>query len=92
MVHPMRIIALVTVSASLLLAACAGYSPECVTGTGTKDCAAGTMGHQQMVQQQQGEETVASIDDARCRAYAVPGSREYLACRQRASSARSTGR
>ncbi len=88
----MHIFALVTVSASLLLAGCAGYSPECVTGTGSKDCAPGTMGHQQMVQQQQGEETVASIDDARCRAYAAPGSMEYLACRRRATSARSSPR
>jgi hypothetical protein len=50
--------------AALLLAGCAGYSPECVTGTGTKDCAPGTMGHQQMMQEREGDETVASIDDA----------------------------
>ena len=85
--HP---IALMTLAA-LLLAGCAGYSPECVTGTGTKDCAPGTMGHQQMTQEQQGEETVASIDDARCRAYATPRSGEYLACRQRAAKSRSAG-
>jgi len=78
--------------ATLLLAGCAGYSPECVTGTGTKDCAPGTMGHQQMTQEKQGEDTVASIDDARCRAFAAPGSSEYLACRQRASGSRSAGR
>ena len=86
--HP---IALMTLAA-LLLAGCAGYSPECVTGTGTKDCAPGTMGHQQMTQEKQGEETVASIDDARCRTYATPGSGEYLACRQRAAKSRSAGR
>jgi hypothetical protein len=85
--HP---IALMTLAA-LLLAGCAGYSPECVTGTGTKDCAPGTMGHQQMTQEKQGEETVASIDDARCRTYATPGSGEYLACRQRAAKSRSAG-
>ncbi|HZP69059.1 MAG TPA: hypothetical protein VFB29_03870 [Pseudolabrys sp.] len=84
--------ALIIVGTTLLLTGCAGYSPECVTGTGTKDCAPGTMGHQQMVQQQQGEETVASIDDARCRTYGQPGSREYFECRQRAASARSRGR
>jgi len=76
----------------LLLAGCAGYSPECVTGTGTKDCAPGTMGHQQMTQEQQGDETVASIDDARCRSYAVPGSSDYLACRQRAAKLRGASR
>ena len=76
----------------LLLAGCAGYSPECVTGTGTKDCAPGTMGHQQMTQEREGDETVASIDDARCRAYAAPGSSEYLACRQRAAKSRGAGR
>jgi hypothetical protein len=86
--HP---IALMTLAA-LLLAGCAGYSPECVTGTGTKGCAPGTMGHQQMTQGQQGEETVASIDDARCRAHAAPGSSEYLACRQRAAKSRGSGR
>jgi hypothetical protein len=85
--HP---IALMTLAA-LLLAGCTGYSPACVTGTGTKDCAPGTMGHQQMTQEKQGEETVASIDDARCRAYATPGSSEYLACRQRAAKSRSAG-
>ena len=86
--HP---IALMTLAA-LLLAGCAGYSPECVTGTGTKDCAPGTMGHQQMTQEQEGQETLASIDDARCRAIATPGSSDYLACRQRAAKSRSAGR
>jgi hypothetical protein len=76
----------------LLLAGCAGYSPECVTGTGTKDCATGTLGHQQMTQEREGEETLASIDDARCRAVAASGSGEYLACRQRAAKSRSAGR
>ena len=85
--HP---IALMTLAA-LLLAGCAGYSPECVTGTGTKGCAPGTMGHQQMTQEREGDETVASIDDARCRAYAAPGSGEYLACRQRAATSRGAG-
>ena len=87
--HP---IALMTLAA-LLLAGCAtGYSPECVTGTGTKDCATGTLGHQQMTQEREGEETLASIDDARCRAHAAPGSSEYLACRQRAAKSRGAGR
>jgi len=86
--HP---IALMTLTA-LLLGGCAGYSPACVTGTGTKDCAPGTMGHQQMTQEREGEETVASIDDARCRAYAAPGSGEYLMCRQRAATSRGARR
>ena len=86
--HP---IALMTL-AVLLLAGCAGYSPECVTGTGTKDCASGTLGHQQMTQEREGDETVASIDDARCRAYATSGSSEYLACQQRAAKSRGAGR
>lgn len=90
--HPMRTIVLMMPTVALLLAGCAGYSPECVTGTGTKDCAQGTLGHQQMTQEREGEETVASIDDARCRAYAAPGSREYLACRQRAVVSRGAGR
>jgi hypothetical protein len=76
----------------LLLAGCTGYSPECVTGTGTKDCATGTLGHQQMTQEKQGDETLASIDDARCRAIAAPGSGDYLACRQRAARSRSADR
>jgi hypothetical protein len=87
----MRIAALATVAASLFVAGCAGYSPACVTGTGTKDCATGTLGHQQMTQEKQGDETLASIDDARCRAYATAGSGEYLACRQRAAKSRSAG-
>jgi hypothetical protein len=90
--YSMRLAALSVLFASTLLAGCAGYSPECVTGTGTKDCAPGTMGHQQMTQERQGEDTVASIDDARCRSYGQPGSREYLECRQRAKSSRGAGR
>ena len=88
----MHQIALMTLAALLLAGCASGYSPECVTGTGTKDCATGTLGHQQMTQDQQGEETLASIDDARCRAYATPGSSDYLACRQRAAKSRSAGR
>jgi hypothetical protein len=87
----MRIAALATVAASLFVAGCAGYSPACVTGTGTKDCATGTLGHQQMTQEREGDETVASIDDARCRAHAAPGSSDYLACRQRAAKSRGAG-
>jgi hypothetical protein len=86
--HPITLMTL----AVLLLAGCAGYSPECVTGTGTKDCAPGTMGHQQITQEKQSDETVASIDDARCRAIAPPSSGEYLACRQRMAKTRSAGR
>ena len=86
--HPITL----TTLAILLLAGCAGYSPECVTGTGTKDCATGTLGHQQMTQEREGDETVASIDDARCRAIAASGSSEYLACRRRAATSRGAGR
>jgi len=88
----MHQIALMTLAALLLAGCASGYSPECVTGTGTKDCATGTLGHQQMTQEREGDETVASIDDARCRAIAAPGSGEYLACRQRAAKTRSVGR
>jgi hypothetical protein len=87
----MRSIVLMSLIA-LLFAGCAGYSPECVTGTGTKDCATGTLGHQQMTQEREGEETLASIDDARCRAIAAPGSGDYLACRQRTAKTRGAGR
>jgi hypothetical protein len=86
--HPIAL----TTLAALLLGGCAGYSPECVTGTGTKDCATGTLGHQQMTQEREGDETLASIDDARCRAIAVSGSSEYLACRRRAATSRDAGR
>ena len=86
----MRPIALMPLIA-LLFAGCAGYSPECVTGTGTKDCATGTLGHQQMTQEKQSDETLASIDDARCRAIAPPSSGDYLACRRRAVGSRRAG-
>jgi hypothetical protein len=90
--YSMRSKALSVLTASSLLAGCAGYSPECVTGTGTKDCAPGTMGHQQMTQERQGEDTVASIDDARCRTFGQPGSSEYFACRRRAQESRGANR
>ena len=83
-----RGLALITVAA-LLLAGCAGHSLDCLTGTSSNNCAADTLGHQQMVQQQQSEDTVASIDDSRCRSYAAPGSKEYLDCRRRAATVRS---
>jgi hypothetical protein len=86
--HPIALMTLAT----LLLAGCAGYSPECVTGTGTKECATGTLGNQQLAQEKQGDETLASIDDARCRAIAPPSSGDYLACRRRAAGSRSTNR
>jgi len=63
----------------LLAAGCSGHSIGCVTGTSDKDCAPGTMGHQQMVQERQGEETTATIDDARCRSIAPLNSSGYLA-------------
>jgi len=74
---------------ALLLAGCAGHSLDCLTGTSSNNCAPDTLGHQQMVQQQQSEDTVASIDDSRCRSYAAPGSKEYLDCRHRAATVRS---
>ncbi|MFZ0065497.1 MAG: hypothetical protein WAK90_04955 [Pseudolabrys sp.] len=84
-----RGLALITVATALLLAGCAGHSLDCLTGTSSNNCAPDTLGHQQMVQQQQSDDTVASIDDARCRSYAAPGSKEYLDCRRRASTVRS---
>jgi hypothetical protein len=45
-----------------------------------------------MTQEKQGDETLASIDDARCRAIAPPSSGDYLACRRRAAGSRSTNR
>jgi hypothetical protein len=88
---PKSIVAATAITA-LLLAGCAGHSLDCVTGTSSKDCAPGTIGHQQMVQERQGEDTVASIDDARCLSYAAPGSKDYLECRSRAASARKLSR
>jgi hypothetical protein len=88
---PKSIVAATAITA-LLLAGYAGHSLDCVTGTSSKDCAPGTIGHQQMVQERQGEDTVASIDDARCRSYAAPGSKDYLECRSRAASARKLSR
>ena len=73
-----RGLALITVATALLLAGCAGHSLDCLTGTSSNNCAPDTLGHQQMVQQQQGDDTVASIDDARCRSYAAPGSKELF--------------
>jgi hypothetical protein len=84
----MRLVALMAVAASLFAAGCAGHSLDCITGTGNTGCAPGTLGHQQMVQEQQGDDTVASIDDARCRSLAAPGSKEYVDCRRRVASVR----
>jgi hypothetical protein len=49
-------LALMSLAASLLAAGCAGHSLDCITGTSSKDCAPGTIGHQQMVQEQQGSD------------------------------------
>jgi hypothetical protein len=85
-----RGLALITVATALLLAGCAGHSLDCLTGTSNNNCAPDTLGYQQMVQQQQGDDTVASIDDAHCRSYAAPGSKNYFDCRSRAASVRSS--
>jgi hypothetical protein len=84
----MRSVALITLAATLLTAGCAGQSIDCITGTSSRDCAPGTIGHQQMVQERQSDDTVASIDDARCRSYASYGSPEYVDCRRRAANTR----
>lgn len=73
---------------AFLVPGCAGHSIDCITGNSTKDCAPGTIGRQQMVQDQQGEETTAAIDDARCRSMAPFNSPEYLACRNHAAEVR----
>jgi len=79
-----------TLAILLLAGGCAGHSLDCLTGTSDKECAPGTMGHQQMVQEQEGQETTATIDDARCRSMAPLNSPDYLACRQHAVDVRKT--
>jgi hypothetical protein len=85
-----RVPARLTLAILLLAGGCAGHSLDCLTGTSDKGCAPGTMGHQQMVQEQQGQETTATIDDARCRSIAPLDSPDYLACRQHAADVRRT--
>jgi hypothetical protein len=88
MMPSMRPAAVVTIVAGLLVSGCAGHSFDCITGNSANGCAPGTIGHQQMVQEQQGEETATVIDDARCRSIAAPGSAGYLACRRHAADVR----
>jgi hypothetical protein len=88
MMPSMRPVALVTIAVGLFVSGCAGHSIDCITGNSNSGCAPGTIGHQQMVQEQQGEETATVIDDARCRAIAAPGSADYLACRRHAADVR----
>jgi hypothetical protein len=87
----MRSATLMTVAASLLIAGCAGNSInaiECAAGTTTKNCAEGTLGRQQMVQEQEADDTTGAIDDAKCRSFAAPDSQAYFDCRRRATSSR----
>jgi hypothetical protein len=67
--------------ASIQIAGCAGHSVECALGTGHTDCATGTAGHEVNKLEQQAGKSVAAIDDAKCRAYANPGSTAYGQCR-----------
>jgi hypothetical protein len=76
------------VALGVLLSACAGHSLECETGTSVKDCAPGTAGHERLLQRQADTKTVDAMDDARCRAYAQPGTEAYRACRRRADADR----
>jgi hypothetical protein len=79
------------VAASLLITGCAGNSInaiECAAGTTTKNCAEGTIGHQQMVQEQEADDTTGAIDDAKCRSFTAPGSQAYSECRRRAANDR----
>lgn len=83
--------AIIMVAASLLIAGCTGNSMnaiECAAGTTTKNCADGTLGHQQMVQEQEADDTTGVIDDAKCRSFAAPGSQAYYECRRRAANER----
>ena len=73
----MRSATLMTVAASLLIAGCAGNpinAVECAVGTTTKNCAEGTLGHQQMAQEKEADDTTGAIDDAKCRSFAAPSS------------------
>jgi hypothetical protein len=76
--------------AGLLLAACAGHSLECETGSPREDCAPGTEGHARLLEQREDAKAVDAVDDARCRSFAPPGSEAYLACRRRAANDRSS--
>lgn len=81
--------AALSIIAGLFVAGCAGHSIDCMTGNTTKNCAPDTVGHQQMVQEKEADDTVSSIDDARCRSYAGSDSKEYLDCRRRSATVRS---
>lgn len=74
--------------AGLLVAGCAGNSVDCAVGSAHGNCAPGTEGHRQMLLQQQDDRTVAEIDDGTCRAYALPETADYAACRRKKALAR----
>ncbi|HET7850842.1 MAG TPA: hypothetical protein VFL51_17465 [Pseudolabrys sp.] len=86
----MRLAPFAGLLACLLLAACAGHSLECETGTAREDCAPGTEGHARLLEQREDARTIDALDDARCRSFAPPGSQAYLACRRRAANDRSS--
>jgi hypothetical protein len=86
----MRITPFVLVFVSILIGGCAGHSAGCTTGTSEADCAPGTAGYEQKVQQQEYEKSVSGIDDARCLAYGADrGSLAYEECRRKATASRS---
>ena len=77
----MRVTPFLLALAGILIAGCANHSIECSMGTSHKDCAPGTAGHDVAKQEQEVQKSVAAIDDAKCRAYADPGSAAYAQCR-----------
>jgi len=85
----MRIAPFIILFVSILIGGCAGHSAGCTSGISQTECAPGTAGYEQKVQQQEYERTVSEIDDARCVAYgAGRGSPAYEECRRKATADR----
>lgn len=84
----MRVMSLILVFASILIAGCAGHSANCNSGAAQNSCPPGTAGYERMKQAQEDAKAIATIDDARCRSQgAEPGSDAYVECRRRATAA-----
>lgn len=74
--------------ACLLLAGCAGQVDKCAEPIPRAGCAPGTAAYEMELH----DETLATIDDARCRSYGdEPGSAAYARCRAAIRAARMPG-
>jgi hypothetical protein len=78
----MRLMAGLLMTVGIIVTGCASQNDKCAMPVARADCPAGTAGYEEQQQQKQDAQTLATIDDARCRSFGdQPASPAYARCR-----------